>query len=304
MRTTLPGAALMIVSEAATLAGVAFAGRWNTPICWTGFILFADGVVRSRRGGSWLTSAPREFTAIALASIPLWLVFEGYNRFLHNWHYVGLPEDRAVRLAGYAWAFATIWPAVFEAAELVAVLRGRSGRRARLLSQLAGPHARSQAPVARALPPARRALPALSMAAGAAMLIAPFAAPPAAARYLAAPVWLGFIFLLDPINARLGAESLASDLAEGRHDRLWNLILAGLLCGVLWELWNYWSIAKWRYTVPIMAGVKIFEMPLPGYLGFPPFALECFVMYVFLRASAARLAGARATAGPGRTIGL
>ena len=26
--------------------------------------------------------------------------------------------------------------------------------------------------------------------------------------------------------------------------------------------------------------LKIFEMPLPGYLGFLPFALECFVMYV------------------------
>jgi hypothetical protein len=25
--------------------------------------------------------------------------------------------------------------------------------------------------------------------------------------------------------------------------------------------------------------VKIFEMPAPGYLGFPPFAVECFVMY-------------------------
>jgi hypothetical protein len=25
---------------------------------------------------------------------------------------------------------------------------------------------------------------------------------------------------------------------------------------------------------------KIFEMPIPGYLGFLPFALECYVMYV------------------------
>ena len=33
-------------------------------------------------------------------------------------------------------------------------------------------------------------------------------------RYLAAPVWLGFIFLLDPINARLGGESL--DRRSGR----------------------------------------------------------------------------------------
>jgi hypothetical protein len=27
-------------------------------------------------------------------------------------------------------------------------------------------------------------------------------------------------------------------------------------------------------------GMKIFEMPVPGYLGFLPFALECFTMYV------------------------
>jgi hypothetical protein len=29
--------------------------------------------------------------------------------------------------------------------------------------------------------------------------------------------------------------------------------------------------------------MKLFEMPLPGYLGFPAFALECFTMYVMLR---------------------
>jgi len=34
---------------------------------------------------------------------------------------------------------------------------------------------------------------------------------------------------------------------------------------------------------PILQGWKVFEMPLPGYLGFPAFALECFVMYEFLR---------------------
>ena len=39
---------------------------------------------------------------------------------------------------------------------------------------------------------------------------APFVVPRDRA-YLAAPVWLGFIFLLDPLNARLGAESLLAD---------------------------------------------------------------------------------------------
>src|SRR6185295_6271064 len=99
-----------------------------------------------------------------------------------------------------------------------------------------------------------------------------------------APVWLGFIFLLDPINERLGAESLFREAREGRYDRIINLALSGVLCGVLWEFWNYWAGAKWHYTVPIMPNLKIFEMPVPGYLGFPAFAFECFTMYVFVRA--------------------
>jgi hypothetical protein len=55
------------------------------------------------------------------------------------------------------------------------------------------------------------------------------------------------------------------------------------VCGVVWECWNYWARTKWIYTVPIMERVKIFEMPLPGYGGFPAFALECFTMYVTVR---------------------
>jgi hypothetical protein len=124
------------------------------------------------------------------------------------------------------------------------------------------------------------------------MLVSPFVVPPAIARYLAAPVWLGFIFLLDPINTRLGAEAL---LPGGRLDRVINLALSGLLCGVLWEFWNYWAHAKWHYTVPIMERIRIFEMPVPGYFGFPAFALECFTMYVFVRRMLTRL---------GRTIAL
>jgi hypothetical protein len=114
------------------------------------------------------------------------------------------------------------------------------------------------------------------------MLALPFFVSSVTARYMAAPVWLGFIFLLDPINARLGVERLT-------RERIINLAWSGLLCGVLWEFWNFWSRAKWHYTVPIMEDLKIFEMPVPGYLGFPAFAFECFTMYVFVRALAWRV---------------
>ena len=35
--------------------------------------------------------------------------------------------------------------------------------------------------------------------------------------------------------------------------------------------------------VPVFPEVKLFEMPLAGYLGFPPFALEAFAMYHVVR---------------------
>lgn len=290
------GLAIMLVSESATLARVEPFLSWNTPICWTGFILFADGIVRRVRGNSWLSASPREFAFLALVSIPSWLVFEFYNQFIHNWYYVGLPENFALRELGYAWSFATISPALFEGAELVGALRR--------------PRATGSTP------PTSNPAQSLAMhwtlasvVAGTAMLILPFVASPTVATYLAAPVWLGFIFVLDPINDRLGFESITGDWRRGRTDRLINLLLSGALCGILWEFWNFWSRAKWHYTVPIMPNVKIFEMPLPGYLGFPPFAVECFAMYVFLRGMLARLIQdeRRTPAGPvelGRPIGL
>ena len=271
------GLAIMVGSEAATLAHVEPFASWNTPICWTGFILFCDEIVYRRRGDSWIRSDPKEFTLLTLASIPLWLMFEFYNLFLDNWNYTGLPENFWLRQFGYAWSFATIWPAIFEGADLIAVGRDRSGG-----SRGSGGSSKSSP-----YPPDLPALPGLWIAIGALMLASPFFVSPAVARYLAAPVWLGFIFLLDPINARLGAQTLT-------RDRAINLGLRGLLCGVLWEGWNYWSAAKWHYTVPIMEHTKIFEMPLPGYGGFPAFALECFTMYVFVRRAFTR--GGRAIA--------
>jgi hypothetical protein len=289
----IAGLAIMASSEAATLARIEPFYSWNTPICWTGFILFADSLVWRARGHSWLRSSRREFVFLALVSIPLWLVFEFYNRFIHNWHYTGLPENWWLRMFGYAWAFATIWPAIFEGADLVAIARagGAGGAGTAGGTGGAGWSRRAQA---------------VSMAVGALMLVVPFLVSSEVARYMAAPVWLGFIFLLEPINIRLGGESIAP-----RRDlnRLWNLIASGFLCGVLWEFWNYWSGAKWHYTVPIMENMKIFEMPLPGYFGFPAFAVECFTMYVLVRQVLGRfVAPARTTrtgAAPvGRPIAL
>jgi hypothetical protein len=260
------GLGIMAISEAAMFRRIEPFWSWHTPIAWTGYIVFVDALIWKIRGESPIRNDRAEMAFIALASVPLWVVFELYNKYtLHNWHYVGLPEVLLIRYIGYAWAFATIWPAIFETAELVGALRDR------------------RAPAYRRLDPTPVPLDAVawvSMAAGAAMLIWPIVQP---SPWLAAPVWLGFILLLDPLNAHQGAESLRGDLAARHPGRLINLLWAGLVCGLVWECWNYWAGTKWIYSVPVPPDIKLFEMPLAGYLGFPAFAVECFVMYVFVR---------------------
>jgi hypothetical protein len=259
------GLAVMILSEGGMLAGIPPFTVWHTPIAWTGYILLVDGLVWKRRGNSWIHNAPAELAFVAAVSVPLWVIFELYNKYsIGNWYYVGLPELRWVRYIGYIWAFATIWPAIFETAELVGSLRGRTTPEDRAIAL-------------RRIP--MSGLMVFSVLAGAAMLILPAVHPSA---YLAAPVFLGFIFLLDPLNARRGDESIAGD-RRARSDRLINLLVAGLVCGLVWEFWNYWATAKWIYTVPVLPEIKLFEMPILGFGGFPTFAVECFTMYIAVR---------------------
>jgi hypothetical protein len=257
---------LIAVSQAATLARIEPFHTWHTPIAWTSYILAVDGLVWKRRGNSWLSHSRAELLFVAFVSVPLWVVFELYNKYsIHNWHYVGLPDVPLLRYAGYAWAFATIWPAIFETGELVSSVRDRRA-----------PEGRAVAPV-----PQRLGITGwLSVAVGTLMLATPLLYP---SPYLAAAVFLGFTLLLDPLNARAGAESILGDVRAGRTGRLVNLLAAGLICGLVWESWNYWAGGKWVYTVPILPNLKLFEMPLVGYSGFPPFAVECFVMYVAVR---------------------
>jgi len=256
------GLGVIGASEILLFSGVPFVSTYFTPLVWSGYILFADSLVFGKKKASLILTRPKEFGLMLFLSIGFWLIFEFYNLFIRNWYYVGLPEKPYLRWLGYAWAFATIWPGILETAEVLESCDLFSRGKIRPLKITKGGLF-------------------FSWAFGAFCLVIPFLTPPYWAQYLAAPVWLGFIFFLDPLNYWLGGNSLSRDLQKGKPGRIYRLLTAGLICGGLWEFWNYWAGAKWHYTVPILGDVKIFEMPILGYLGFPPFALECHVMYVF-----------------------
>jgi len=264
------GLGIILAAEAALVAGQPLVARWFTPIVWTGYVLLADALAARLTGWSYVTTHRVDGVLAALASILCWWLFEWYNapRFWRGgadavglwWQYHGLEPDPWLRRLGYDWAFATIFPALFLTA---AVLRA---------SVVRGVRVRPWRPS----PSAQRVMIAL----GAAMVALPLVV---VSSWLVPFVWTGFALLLEPLNLRAGRPSLLADLGRGDASRLLALLGAGAVCGVLWEFWNYWAATRWTYTVPYLGHVKVFEMPVLGYLGFPPFALECYAMYHWLR---------------------
>jgi hypothetical protein len=124
--------------------------------------------------------------------------------------------------------------------------------------------------------------------------------------------WGSFAFLLEPWNRRHARHSFVRDLEAGEAGPLIRTLVAGLVCGGLWESWNYWARMKWIYTVPGFESLKLFEMPLAGFLGFPPFAVECLVILRFMgalrdrmsTAAAVRARWASALLGPPVLVGM
>lgn len=262
------GVLIIAIAEVLLLAGNRLVGVWFTPIVWTGYLLFVDALVYRMMNRSLLVTDRRELLIVSIISIACWWLFEFYNapRFWNSdlelwWHYHNLVPNPYLRRVGYDWAFATIFPAMFETAELLcaaAFARSKNFKPVKL----------------------SRASLIILIVCGAAMALLPLFI---LSRWLVPLVWLSFIFLLDPINYLRGQPSITGDLARGSLRRLLALLASGFVCGVLWEFWNYWAISKWTYTVPYLGDVKIFEMPVLGFLGFPPFAVECWAMYIFLR---------------------
>ena len=228
---------------------------------WWTFIAVI-GAINARRGGnSLIFGASQQLAWVTGFSVIVWLFFEIWNFRLHNWLYVGVIELTWLRWLAYAASFATVLPAILE----VDTLLGNLG----LVRRVPGP-------VIRVSP---RLLNGCVLA-GLLMLALVVLLP----QYFFPLLWVGIVFILDPLVYRRDrVASLLGQAAKGSYARLLRLMLAGLLCGVLWEFWNYWSGAKWIYAIPFFNFWKVFEMPLVGYLGFMPFALECYLFWQLLR---------------------
>ncbi|HEX9038490.1 MAG TPA: hypothetical protein VF808_16020 [Ktedonobacterales bacterium] len=238
---------------------------------WLGFILILDGLNIAVSGTSPLARGRGRFVALFLFSSPFWWAFEGLNEPVGNWRYrMDHPYSPLSYVFWTSLDFSTVLPAVMEMAELLAALpalrpRLPAGSAGRLLSV-----------------PAALGLIAL----GGAMFAAPFLWPRQAYGF----VWLCLIFLLDPLTNLARRPSVFGRLLAGDWRFIVTLALGALCCGFFWEMWNSRALPGWTYVVPgfnappyVLGGPAphLFEMPLPGYLGYLPFGVELYAMYQF-----------------------
>ena len=226
---------------------------------WYGLIFTFDQLIRRREGRSLVLRCGPGFFLLLFWSAVVWYFFELLNLRLQNWYYIFVIDRPLVRPVGTFLSFATVFPGIFWIDRYLE-LRG-IGR------HIPGPPRRFS-------PAGLRNLQFLGLA----FLVLPMLFP----TYFFPLVWGSLAFFLAPLNYRRGGDGLLRQMERGEYGPLVRTLLAGLIAGFFWESLNFWARAKWIYTVPFFDRLKLFEMPLAGFLGFPPFAVECAVVYRWL----------------------
>jgi hypothetical protein len=242
--------------------------QWVFFPLWLGYCLTVDALVLLRTGTSLFARSGKKYAGMFIASAPVWWLFELANWRLQNWHYNG--AEQFTTLQFWFWAtinFTTVIPAVFGSAELM---------RSFFKKPIKGPMIRPTMATTTGFFLAGWIMVALMITWPG--IFFPF-------------VWVSLYFILEPINIWLGHRSLVEWTKAGNWQPVLALWLGVLLTAFFWEMWNFLSYPKWVYHVPWGNGFHIFEMPLLGYGGYLPFALELFALYHLL----AGLSGSKKT---------
>ncbi len=254
-------AGLLVFAFSSTLLffQVSFMRTWFYCFAWWSFILIVDSLNFRTRKTSPLSESTKIFIFSAFISVFVWLIFELFNLKLQNWQYHDLPAFFLERWLGYFIAFASVIPALREISFFMESLLRKKGP---ALFRL------------KVTPFFLR----LYTFIGFLLLFLTLTWP----KLFFPLVWLCFIFLLEPLNYRLKNASLLADQHKKNWTRIWSWILAGLAAGFFWELWNFFADSRWEYSLPYLNFWRVFHMPVFGYTGFMPFALEVFAFYQLL----------------------
>ena len=235
--------------------------HWGFFPLWLGYTIFVDAVVYSRKGTSLIARNLKLFIGLFLISIPSWWLFELYNTITNNWLYDG--RQFFTNIEYYLLAslsFSTVMPAVFETSELVGTFKW--------INHLN---------IKREIEPSLKTVWFLIIT-GILVLVIIIVFP----EIFYPLVWLSAFLIIEPINILMKNNSIFDYTASGEWRTVLALAFGCLICGFFWEMWNYYSYPKWKYNLPMLNTLHVFEMPLPGYVGYLFFPFELFTIYNFI----------------------
>ncbi len=222
-------------------------------LAWAGYFAMLHAVA------GWSGHPPlleaRKHLPMFLWSIPFWFFFELYNVRLQNWYYVYAFHHVAASFLFSCIAFSTVMPAC--------LLHARIVETSNWFANVRWKRVRVEG--------LRQGLLVL----GILCLTTPLVFP----RHAYWMTWGALACLPEAMAYRLGSPSVLRDLEGGQANRLLSLIVGGTWAGLLWESMNAVARCKWIYTVPGLEEIKLFEMPLLGFLGFPALALNAYPTY-------------------------
>ena len=232
-----------------------------TPL-WISYILVVNGITYWRKGSCLLTRCTGRYLLLFPASAMFWWFFEYLNRFVQNWYYTVGSDAGAAK---YFWLatlpFSTVLPAVLATRELLQTFPlFRKGYEEFVPF---GIDRKNQIPAAALI---------LGIAAVGLALIGVFPS------LLFPLLWVSPLLVIVCVQVLRGEKTVFSRLKDGD----WTVVvcsgMAAFVCGIFWEMWNFYSYSQWIYTVPYVQKFQIFKMPLMGFAGYLPFGLECSVV--------------------------
>lgn len=242
-----------------------------TPMWW-GFIFVLDGLVyRYSNRQSLFASKPKTFLMTAIVSLAGWYLFEYFNYFaLGNWYYPNstMPElSHQTIVIIFLLAYTTVWPAIFQWYTLLNTCP-------RLVSRF------SQGPK---ISLNGNLLIWLGLIILVLMVFWPY-------PFFWA-LWIGPLLVFAGVLIRSNIWSPFSAMADGNWSPALLMALSAMLNGFFWEFWNYGSAHPaepvtnpnyWVYDIPYINVIHIFsEMPLLGYMGYMPFGVLAWVIFIW-----------------------
>lgn len=230
-----------------------------TPL-WFSYVITVNAFTYKRTGHCMIIDRPAYMARLLVASAFFWWFFEYLNRFVQNWYYEGIGSlDKLEYLLMATFPFSTVLPAVTGTYELLVSYPCMG----------AGLDDFIKIPVKRPVITAWIAL-LLSCCVFLGLGIWPDCMFPF--------LWVAPLIMTTSVQRITGQETIWTGTGKGRWRQIYLFAASALICGVFWEFWNFHSYAKWKYSVPFVETLRIFEMPLLGFAGYLPFGLECAVI--------------------------